>query len=104
MTDLPYWNLSDNDFVFAEPGAPLGGSARELRYGFVRAAKKKSPVKRGAGEGGAAGFYSLLGRIRSDRYARRKETTERNESWRDAAPPLMRVNKPQTSGSTAPNM
>lgn len=24
LTDSPYWNLTDNDFVFAEPGAPWG--------------------------------------------------------------------------------
>lgn len=24
LTDSPYWNLSDNDFVFAEAGAPWG--------------------------------------------------------------------------------
>lgn len=24
LTDSPYWNLTDNDFVFAEAGAPLG--------------------------------------------------------------------------------
>lgn len=24
LTDSPYWNLTDNDFVFAEAGAPWG--------------------------------------------------------------------------------
>lgn len=31
LTDSPYWNLTDNDFVFAEPGAPRGVGERWAR-------------------------------------------------------------------------
>lgn len=35
LTDSPSWNLTDNDFVFAEAGAPWGCWRREMRYGLV---------------------------------------------------------------------
>lgn len=34
LTDSPSWNLTDNDFVFAEARAPLGVGG-EMRYGLV---------------------------------------------------------------------
>lgn len=45
LTDSPYWNLTDNDFVFAEAGAPQGVLGREMRYGFVFQNLSPRPLK-----------------------------------------------------------
>lgn len=63
LTDSPYWNLTDNDFVFAEAGAPWG-VGREMRYGLVFQKKSPlSPAKDQLGEAGDAVFYHCVGKL-----------------------------------------
>ena len=43
LTDSPYWNLTDNDFVFAEPGALLGVGEKCVVGLCIKKTKKKRP-------------------------------------------------------------
>lgn len=35
LTDSPSWNLTDNDFLFAEAGAPWGVEVEEMHRGLL---------------------------------------------------------------------
>lgn len=82
MTDSPYWNLTDNDFVFAEAGAPWGVERREMGYGLVfqnlpslSLSLSYSPLKINKVARGMRCFIIISFRMRiifpSDRYRRK---------------------------------